>query len=422
MINPTLLIASLSLLFFVSFSAIAQTNYDESKVPEYTLPDPLTLNNGEKVTDAKTWEQKRRAEVLQMFHDHMYGAMPAGQPQLYYDLHESTSDALGGKAIRKQLTLYFSTDKSGPQVDVLMYIPKSAEDKPVPAFLTINFQGNHTVHSDPAIRVPQSWVRNRDGIKDNKPRESDRGKAASRWSIERMIDSGYAFVTVYYGDIDPDYHDGFKNGIHALFPKYQNRPDNFTSIGAWAYGLSYVMDYLQTDKLFNNKQVAVMGHSRLGKTSLWAGASDQRFALVISNNSGCGGAALSRRAYGETVKRINTSFPHWFTESYKKFNDNEGKAPFDQHMLIALMAPRAVYIASAEGDRWADPKGEFLSGLHASPVYRLFNKPGFSEDQSMPGVNTPIHTTIGYHMRTGKHDVTDYDWEQYIKFADKHFK
>ena len=391
-------------------------NYEEAKVPKFNLPDPLICLDGTKVKDAEIWQNKRRPEILRLFEDEVYGRAP-GKPQaMRFEVVEKGEDALGGKAVRRQVVIHLGKGEKALAVNLLLFLPKKAKGS-VPGFLTLNFRGNHTTNSDPAIRITKSWVPNDHGTKNHRASEAGRGGRASRWDIETIISRGYAFGTIYCGDIDPDFHDGYENGPHPLFPPKSAKKRKPTD---WAWGLSRIMDYLQTDPDVANNKVAVMGHSRLGKTSLWAGAADERFALVISNDSGCGGAALSRRRFGETVKRINTSFPHWFCGNYKKYNDKEDECPVDQHMLIALAAPRPVYIASAEGDRWADPNGEFLSALNAEPVYQLFGHSFGASKQ--PPVNKPVHGRIGYHVRTGKHDVTSFDWEQYLNFADKHLK
>jgi hypothetical protein len=397
-------------------------NYEEAKVPKFNLPDPLVCLDGTKVKDAEIWQNKRRPEILRLFEDEVYGRAP-GKPQaMRFEVVEKGEDALGGKAVRRQVVIHLGKGEKALAVNLLLFLPKKAKGS-VPGFLTLNFRGNHTTNSDPAIRITHSWVPNDHGAKSHRASEAGRGGRASRWDIETIISRGYAFGTIYCGDIDPDFHDGYKNGPHPLFPSKSPKKRKLTdwaSIAGWAWGLSRGLDYLETDANVDAKRVAVMGHSRLGKTSLWAGAADERFALVISNDSGCGGAALSRRRFGETVKRINTSFPHWFCGNYKKYNDKEDECPVDQHMLIALAAPRPVYVASAEGDRWADPNGEFLSALNAEPVYQLFGHSFGASKQ--PPVNKPVHGRIGYHVRTGKHDVTSFDWEQYLKFADKHLK
>lgn len=418
------LIVSIGLL--VVGEALAQKfNYDEAQVPKYELPDALIAADGSKVTTASMWQSKRRAEVLAMMERHVYGKMPGKPPVMRVVIMEQNRKALGGKAIRKQIRVYFSGSDKGPQMNILIYLPAQAK-QPVPTFVALNFRGNHSIHSDEKIIIPTSWMRpQKNVVVNNRATEKGRGIASSRWAVGMILSRGYGLATIYYGDIDPDYHDGFKNGVHPLFyKKGQVAPaaDQWGSIGAWAWGLSRAMDYFESDRDIDQKQIAVMGHSRLGKTSLWAGATDERFALVISNNSGCGGAALSRRRFGETVKRINTAFPHWFCGNYKNFNDKELEAPVDQHMLIALMAPRPVYVASAEQDKWADPRGEFLSAKYASGVYRLLGNEGIAADQDMPAIHKPIMTSVGYHLRAGRHDVTDYDWARYLDFADKHFK
>jgi hypothetical protein len=301
-----------------------------------------------------------------------------------------------------------------------MYLPKNVTKAPV--FIGYNFDGNHTVTTDVNVIISDAWAENDPslGIVYNQLTEQSRGTSTSRWAIEKIIDAGFGLATIYYCEVDPDKND-FSDGIQPFFyVDDQKQPANneWGSIVAWSWGLSRAMDYLEKDADVDASKVIVFGHSRLGKTSLWAGATDQRFAAVISNNSGCGGAALSKRKFGETVWRINDSFPYWFCKNFHNYGNKEDLLPVDQHELLALIAPRPLYVASAEEDKWADPRGEFLGAYYATPVYNLYGKKGM-ESIEMPAVNQPIQNTVAYHIRTGKHDVTDYDWEQYIKWAKK---
>ncbi|MHC4173398.1 MAG: glucuronyl esterase domain-containing protein [Planctomycetota bacterium] len=402
-----------------------ETNYYEHAVPKYTLPDPLVMSDGRIVTNARTWRTRRRPEILELFRTHVYGRSPIGRPNnMAFKVFDLDRKALGGLATRKQVAVSFTGKKGGPKTDILIYLPNAAKT-PVATFVLLNFSGNHTIAPDPAIKLSKSWMRpGRAGVVKNRATEESRGRAYLSYPVEKILKRRYALATIYYGDVDPDFHDGFKNGVHRAFDELfggKRPPDAWGAIGAWAWGLSRAMDYFETDGDIDHKRVAVLGHSRLGKTALWAGAQDQRFAIVISNNSGCGGAALSRRRFGETVGRINKSFPHWFCENFKKYNGREDGLPVDQHMLIALIAPRPVYVTSADEDLWADPQGEFLACKHADRVYRLLDVDGLGVIQ-MPGLDSPVQKgAIGYHVRSGSHALSEYDWQQFMDFADMHF-
>ncbi|MBT8182428.1 MAG: acetylxylan esterase [Eudoraea sp.] len=393
-------------------------NYDESKVPEFDLPDPLTTFSNNRILTSTSWTELRRPELINFFESQVFGKVPGTIDAIDFEVIEESNSALGGDAKRRQIRVTLSKNGKTISYLVLLYLPKNIANAPI--FLGYNFHGNHTVNSDPEIIISDAWSLNNEaiGITNHTLTEESRGMRSSRWAITKMIEAGYGLATIYYGEIDPDKND-FADGVHSLFYSgSQKRPakDEWGAIGAWAWALSRTMDYLENNSEIDKTKVIVFGHSRLGKAALWAGVMDERFAGVISNDSGCGGAALSKRRFGETIAQINKTFPYWFSENFKKYNNAEDELPVDQHELLALIAPRPLYVASAKEDEWADPKGEFLSAFYATPVYSLFGKAGIPAIE-MPTVNSPIHNTLAYHIRTGKHDVTQYDWEQYIKWA-----
>jgi hypothetical protein len=340
----------------------------------------------------------RRGEVLEHFRREIYGRAPVGRPTDEQFALVEEAPAMHGQATRKQVAITFSGPGGAGRINLLVFVPRRVSG-PVPCFLLICHRGPENI--DPTRQVQSPF-----------------------WPAERLIERGYAAATFHVADVDADKYDGFKDGVHALFdPKDQPRAaDAWGTIAAWAWGASRALDYLETDQQIDARRVAVIGHSRGGKTALWCGAEDERFALVISNDSGSTGAALARIKQGERVRDITRGFPHWFCTNYNRYRDNEAALPVDQHLLIALMAPRLVYVASAEEDRWADPQAEFLACVHAGPVYRLLGHTGLaSEEPPQPGA--VIHGgRIGYHLRPGKHDLTEYDWKCFLDFADRHWK
>jgi hypothetical protein len=431
------LLACLTLLLVTIRMAAAQTptparpepvyNYDEARVGTFTLPELMRMTNGKPVTNRSEW-RARRAELLQLFAENVYGKTPAKAVKLRFQAGAVNANALNGLAVRKQVSIFLVDYPQLPPIDVLIYLPKatakSGTSGKIPVFMGLNFCGNHCVSTEADIALSTRWVDNTIGdvSVNNRATDKARGMQARRWPVEMILKRGYGLVTAYYGDIEPDYPTGWRTGIRSVLGDPTRYADSQASewgaMGAWAWGMSRIMDYLQTDPAIDASRVVLMGHSRIGKAAVWAGVQDERFAAIVSNESGEGGAALSRRWYGETVERINTSFPHWFTGRYKTYNQRVNDLPTEQHELLALVAPRPLYVASADGDQWSDPKGEFLGALYAGPAYKLYGKTGLG-DVSFPGLNQSVGQTVRYHDRTGKHDVTDYDWEQYLRFADE---
>ncbi|HTX33865.1 MAG TPA: hypothetical protein VME43_02555 [Bryobacteraceae bacterium] len=391
-------------------------NYDEAKVGNYTLPDPLTLANGKPVRDAKTWTEKRRPEIVRLFEENEYGRSPGRPKAMTFDVFDKGTPALDGKALRRQVTVYFSANKSGPKMDLLLYLPAGVT-KPVPLLLNISFSANSTTVDDPGVKPGEVWGR------DKKRVPAPKG-GIGRLNVAPFLAAGFGVATVYYGDIDPDFLGGIPYGVRSLYLKpgqTEPAPDEWGAIAAWGWGLSRAMDYLETDKGVDAKRVAILGISRLGKTVMWAGARDTRFAMVIASCSGEGGAALSRRNYGETIAHLvaPTRYPYQFCANYQKYAEHVDQLPVDANMLVALMAPRPVFLQTGNQDYWSDPRGEFLAAVAAEPVFKLFGKQGLGTDE-MPPAGQPIMHDIGYLMHAGGHGAQPGDYAEYLKFMQMH--
>jgi len=377
MINKFSVLLKLTLILLMAFAAFAPGHSQLSNDSLYKLSAPLPamlITEGMMPVDSKAdWEQIRRDEVLGLFQSHVYGRVPEMDVNIDFQVKNLKKGALGGGALMKEVEVGVKKGEKELVFTILIFLPSDSPGA-APLFLGLNFNGNHTIHPCEEISITSSWVKNKPGIgvTDHKAVEQSRGSSASRWPVEMILEKGYGVATIYCGDIDPDFDDGFVNGIQGLIQENGKgrRSDSWGTIAAWAWGLSRAMDYFESDPAIDQERVAVIGHSRRGKTSLWAGASDQRFALVVSNNSGCGGAALSRRPFGESVRWINKAFPHWFASKFHEYGDNEGACPVDQHMLLALMAPRPLYVASASEDLWADPR--FTVGMSTGSLMRMY--------------------------------------------------
>jgi hypothetical protein len=391
------------------------------------LPNPLVFADGRPVTTPQQWAE-RRTELLHLFTEQMYGKMPPRPAAMRFHVYDRDAHALDGLAVRKQIAILLNGREDGPRLDVLLYIPKKVKHPAV--ILGMNFWGNETVNADPGIRISTRWVESGRNpfvdlscVKDNHATAACRGIDARRWPIETILRRGYAFATLARGDIDPDRKDGYNESIRSLYPELQKGDDNFSTIAAWAWGYSRALDYLETDRSVDGHRVVIFGWSRLGKASLWAAANDPRFAALLSNESGTGGVRIFHHAApnSETVHRLTTVFPYWYCRNFRKYDGQDLTLPFDQNEVLALVAPRPVYIGSAIDDHLSDPRGEFLSGVAVTPVYRFLGSTGLPVTK-WPAVNQPVFGVVSYHVRSGGHDVTDFDWEQYLTFLDRYLK
>lgn len=388
------------------------------------FPDVLTMQDGTKITTKKDWEEKRRPELKELFQAYMYGRFPAKPEKVTAKVLFEDAKALDGKGTLREVEISFGPPE-WPKIYLLVAVPNGKT--PAACFVGPNFGGNHLVTAHEKVRIPTEWVpANYPGVEKgtNKATAAGRGKQADTWPLQQVVEKGYAVATFYCGDIQPD-RPNVDEGMRKTMPKPPGgqRGDETATIMWWAWGIHRAVDYLLTDKSIDGKRLAVVGHSRLGKTALLAGAFDDRIAVVIPHQSGCGGAGPSRSKNdkAETVKRITTSFPHWFCSRFAWFGDDVTKLPFDQHCLVAICAPRPVLFTNAEEDQWANPSGQFEVLAAAAPAYRLYGDENPVADK-MPEQGKLSDSRLGYFIRAGKHSMTPDDWKVYMQFADKWLK
>lgn len=384
------------------------------------LPDPLVCLDGTRVTTREQWEQKRKPELKRLFQHYMYGYFPEPQ-KITAKVEREDRDYFGGRATKKEVTLRFGPEGT-PPINLLLVTPNAR--KPAPVVVGLNFNGNHTLLEDPSIALPTAWMREtKKGVVNNRATDEGRGTDVGVWNIEYVVGRGYGVATFYSGDVDPD-RDDPADGVQPHFAKAgltKSGDHAWATLAAWAYGIHRAVDYLHQDDAVDTNRIAVVGHSRNGKTALLAAAFDERIDLAVPSQAGCGGTAPSRGTVGESVKQINDRFPHWFNGTFKAFNDQPQKLPFDQHCLVALCAPRPVLMTNAVEDQWANPAGQFEVLKAAEPVYQLLGTEGCAAEK-MPETGKLVDSTLGYWIRPGKHSMTKADWEVYLAFADKHFR
>ena len=376
------------------------SNYDEAKVAPYKLPDPLVMSNGQRVMSAQDWRTKRRPEILKIYESEIYGRIPADAPKVKWEVTDTDPAAKDNTAIMRRVVGHVGTTANAPTITVMVYTPSKAS-RPVPLILLLNFGGGPPVQGRGGFNA-----------------FADPPVAAD------ILARGWGYAMVGYNDIQPDRANAFNQGVIGTTLKpgqEQPGPGDWGTIGAWAWGVSRIIDFFETDKLVDPRRIALFGHSRLGKTALWASALDERIAAVYSSCSGEMGAALARRDWGETVDDMTQNFPYWFACNFQKYTGHWNDMPVDAHMLIALSAPRPVFITGGTQDQWADPKGEFQAGVAAGPVYRLLGKKDLGTTK-LPALDTPLVTgDIGWHYHTGGHAATPADWKAFLDFVAKYF-
>lgn len=425
---PAMRLSALLPVLLAPLASLAEPFANPADLPVHAaLPDPLQTSKGEKVTRADQWPA-RREELRQLFQQFEYGFLPPKPAHAKVVVERENANALGGKAFLREVTL---TPLPGVDIHLLLVLPYG--DKPAPVFLGLNFNGNHEVLPDPKIRLPDGWMRTVPPDNSHKASDASRDRQEKTWNIEMAIARGYGVATFYNGDFVSDNPELAREQLKRLRPDKEPASDECATIAAWAWGLSRALDYLVTDPRVDAKRIAVVGHSRNGKTALLAGAMDERFALVIPLQAGCGGTAPCRLApelakpneHGrpscETLAVINKAFPHWFCENFKAFNDEPARLPFDQHELIAICAPRPVLVSNATEDLWANPAGQFDMLKAADPVYRLVCGEGL-DAAAPPEPGKLVASRLGYFIRPGKHSMDTVDWAAFLDYADRWLK